>query len=101
MLAYFPIAVTLPRKRIHSERKGHSMFRVKRFSPVAFFVLIVLSSPLALAQQVKQYTIEQFMNTMRIGGSSFSADEKSILFDTNQTGILDRKSTRLNSSHIP
>ena len=64
------------------------MFRVKRFSPVAFFVLIVLSSPLALAQQVKQYTIEQFMNTMRIGGSSFSADEKSILFDTNQTGIF-------------
>ena len=64
------------------------MFRVKRFSPVAFFVLIVLSSPLAVAQQVKQYTIEQFMNTMRIGGSSFSADEKSILFDTNQTGIF-------------
>ena len=64
------------------------MFRVKRFSPVAFFVLIVLSSQLAVAQQVKQYTIEQFMNTMRIGGSSFSADEKSILFDTNQTGIF-------------
>ena len=37
---------------------------------------------------VKQYTIEQFMNTVRIGGSSFSADEKSILFHSNRTGIF-------------
>jgi hypothetical protein len=37
---------------------------------------------------VKQYTIEQFMDTTRIGGSSFSADEKSILFHSNKTGIF-------------
>jgi dipeptidyl aminopeptidase/acylaminoacyl peptidase len=37
---------------------------------------------------VKQYTIEQFMNTTRLGGSSFSADEKSILFSSNKTGIF-------------
>ena len=37
---------------------------------------------------VKQYTIEQFMGTTRIGGSSFSADEKSILFHNNKSGIF-------------
>ena len=37
---------------------------------------------------VKEYTIEQFMNTVRIGGSSFSADDKSILFHNNKTGIF-------------
>lgn len=35
----------------------------------------------------KQYTIEQFMNTTAVGGASFSADEKEILFHSNQTGI--------------
>ena len=40
------------------------------------------------AQPVKEYTIEQFMNTVRIGGSSFSSDEKSILFHNNKSGIF-------------
>ena len=40
------------------------------------------------AHDVKQYTIEQFMDTLRIGGSSFSPDEKSILFFSNKTGIF-------------
>jgi dipeptidyl aminopeptidase/acylaminoacyl peptidase len=39
-------------------------------------------------RQVKQYTIEQFMNTTRVFGSSFSPDEKSILFSSNKTGIF-------------
>ena len=38
--------------------------------------------------QVKQYTIEQFMNTVRVGGGSFSSDEKSILFHSNKSGIF-------------
>ena len=38
-------------------------------------------------REVKQYTIEQFMNTVSIGGGSFSADEEKILFSSNQTGI--------------
>jgi dipeptidyl aminopeptidase/acylaminoacyl peptidase len=37
---------------------------------------------------MKQYTIEQFMATTRLGGASFSADEKSILFHSNKTGIF-------------
>ena len=36
----------------------------------------------------RQYTIEQFMATTRLGGASFSADEKSILFHSNKTGIF-------------
>lgn len=42
----------------------------------------------AETRTVKQYTIEQFMGTTRIGGSSFSADEKSILFHSNKSGIF-------------
>ncbi|MCI0690597.1 S9 family peptidase [candidate division KSB1 bacterium] len=37
---------------------------------------------------VKQYAIEQFMNTTRIFGSSFSPDEKTLLFSSNKTGIF-------------
>ncbi len=62
--------------------------------PLLILVLLVVNTGTALAQQknsatpVKEYTIEQFMNTVRIGGSSFSADEKSILFHSNKTGIF-------------
>jgi dipeptidyl aminopeptidase/acylaminoacyl peptidase len=38
-------------------------------------------------RQVKQYTIEQFMNTEAIGGASFSHDEKLILYSSKKTGI--------------
>ena len=57
------------------------------------FSLIVAAST-AFAQQkktaapVKEYTIEQFMNTVRIGGSSFSSDENLILFHNNKSGIF-------------
>lgn len=64
----------------------------KRFLVVVLTVLIAASA--AVAQQkkpaspVKEYTIEQFMNTVRIGSSSFSSDDKSILFHSNKTGIF-------------
>jgi dipeptidyl aminopeptidase/acylaminoacyl peptidase len=38
-------------------------------------------------KEVKQYSIEQFMNTTSIFGSSFSFDEKNILFSSNESGI--------------
>src|SRR4030095_9921174 len=40
------------------------------------------------AQSVKQYTIDQFMATTRVGGAAFSNDEKEILFHSNQSGIF-------------
>ena len=49
--------------------------------------LIFFSCQKSEHRAVKQYTIEQFMNTVSIMGSSFSADEKTILFSSNQTGI--------------
>jgi dipeptidyl aminopeptidase/acylaminoacyl peptidase len=36
----------------------------------------------------KQYTIEQFMATVSVGGASFSADEQRVLFSSNETGIF-------------
>ena len=69
------------------------MKHFKSLAPVALLVLGLACLQVALAQQPgkhspKQYTIEQFMNTVRMGGSSFSADEKSILFHTNKSGIF-------------
>lgn len=39
-------------------------------------------------REVKQYTIEQFMNTVDIFGSALSPDEQKILFSSNQAGIF-------------
>jgi dipeptidyl aminopeptidase/acylaminoacyl peptidase len=40
------------------------------------------------SRAVRRYTIEQFMDTVRVGGSSFSEDEKQVLFHSNKTGIF-------------
>jgi dipeptidyl aminopeptidase/acylaminoacyl peptidase len=61
------------------------MTRAKYFSLLALTFLLLLTP---VAAQQKEYTIEQFMNTVRIGNSSFSADEKSILFHSNKSGIF-------------
>ncbi|MEO5722479.1 MAG: S9 family peptidase [Chthoniobacterales bacterium] len=45
---------------------------------------------------VKQYTIEQFMDTTKIGGGAFSFDEKSVLFHSNKSGIFN-----VYSLHVP
>src|SRR4029450_7088783 len=56
----------------------------------SLILMLLIAAPAAAHKKtspVKEYTIEQFMNTVRIGGSSFSSDEKSILFHNNKTGI--------------
>jgi dipeptidyl aminopeptidase/acylaminoacyl peptidase len=73
----------------------------RRFAP-AFTALVVLATLLQLPafgqtgkgsssapanRAVKQYTIEQFLNTTSMRGSSFSPDDKSILFSSNKSGI--------------
>src|SRR5215203_2617381 len=57
---------------------------------VTLFTLIIATTAVAQPKKppVKEYTIEQFMNTVRIGGSSFSSDEKSLLFHNNKSGIF-------------
>ncbi|MEP7155027.1 MAG: S9 family peptidase [Betaproteobacteria bacterium] len=42
----------------------------------------------ATAKTPKRYTIEQFLATTNYNGASFSADEKRILFNSNETGIF-------------
>jgi len=47
-----------------------------------------MAGPQTKVSEPRQYTIEQFMSTVRVGGSSFSSDEKSILFHSNKSGIF-------------
>ena len=60
--------------------------------------IVVISSSVALAQSpsntavavkrpLKQYTMEQFLDTTSIQGGFFSADESRLLFSSNKTGI--------------
>jgi len=49
--------------------------------------LFAAAAPAPAARPSKQYPIEQFMNTVAVGGASFSADEKEILFWSDETGI--------------
>ena len=61
-------------------------------SIVSFFTFALIVVLLACQSKpehrpMKQYTIEQFMQTVSIGGSSFSHDEKRILFHSNKSGI--------------
>ncbi len=54
------------------------------------FLLVTLAATSALHAKTrpsKQYTIEQFMNTIAVGGASFSPDEKEILFSSDESGI--------------
>jgi len=57
------------------------------FSLVVFCAVTFFTCQKSDYREVNQYTIEQFMNTVSIGGSSFSADEGMILFSSNRTGI--------------
>jgi dipeptidyl aminopeptidase/acylaminoacyl peptidase len=64
---------------------------------VAFLLVPALVLVIAVPSRVhaqagkrpsKQYTIEQFMATTSVTGASFSADEKRLLYSSNQTGIF-------------
>ena len=60
-----------------------------------FFYLVVITTFFQFScavqseksREVKQYTIEQFMNTTNIGGGTFSADKQEILLTSDQSGI--------------
>lgn len=68
----------------------------QKFKPVILFLALLLMATSAAAQkgkeaaprEVRQYTIEQFMDTTKIQGSAFSPDEKAILFSSNKSGIF-------------
>ena len=52
---------------------------------VALMTVIVFNG--CDSREIKQYSIDQFMNTTSIFGSSFSHDDKLILFSSNATGV--------------
>jgi dipeptidyl aminopeptidase/acylaminoacyl peptidase len=66
----------------------------------AFLLLLSLALPVLAQQpaakppaksqprQAKQYTIQQFMDTLRIGGASFSPDEKQVAYSSNKSGVF-------------
>ncbi|HUR81739.1 MAG TPA: prolyl oligopeptidase family serine peptidase, partial [Thermoanaerobaculia bacterium] len=60
---------------------------MKRALSLLFLLTLVPAAFAAKARPSKQYTIEQFMNTVAVSGASFSPDEKEILFSSDETGI--------------
>jgi dipeptidyl aminopeptidase/acylaminoacyl peptidase len=50
--------------------------------------------------EVKQYTIEQFMNKISMYGSSFSYDEKSVLFTSDKSGIYNAYTVEVESGKL-
>ena len=71
------------------------MTRSARVGAVVCSLGLTLDAGAAAAQDVrsaaprapKEYTIEQFLDTVAIRGASFSADESRILFSSDRTGI--------------
>ena len=57
-----------------------------KFKPIIGINLFFLFF-IGCADQHIEYSIEAFMNTVSIRGSSFSPDEKTILFSSDKTGI--------------
>jgi dipeptidyl aminopeptidase/acylaminoacyl peptidase len=55
------------------------------------FILAIFGANILFADSekaVKQYTIEQFLTTTSISGSSFSHDDSQILFTSNKSGVF-------------
>lgn len=63
------------------------MKRLLFISLSLFLSLVILGCQDSGYREVSQYTIEQFMNTTSIFGSTFSHDEKHILFTSDESGI--------------
>src|SRR5262245_43227572 len=74
--------------RHHSHRTPRLSAALAALAAVSIAALAAAPATAAPARPTKQYTIEQFMDTLRITGASFSPDESKILFSSNQTGIF-------------
>jgi len=60
-----------------------------RHATCSLALLLASASAAQQARRVpRQYTIDQFMNVVRVAGASFSADEKRVLFSSNRSGIF-------------
>jgi len=60
-----------------------------RHATCSLALLLASASAAQQARRVpRQYTIDQFMNVVRVAGASFSPDEKRVLFSSNRSGIF-------------
>src|SRR5688572_31181156 len=73
------------------------VMQFRRAALIAAAVALVVSgvSAQSTKRPQKQYSIEQFMNTVSVAGSSFSPDESRILFSSNKTGIWNLYTVRV------
>ena len=55
---------------------------------ILFLSMVIISCQKSDYKEVNKYSIEQFMNTTSIFGSSFSSDESNILFTSDKSGIF-------------
>ena len=83
VLAYLPVALLAQRPATEQRPDISDKALITKSTPEAKG-----SASPEKDKAVKQYTIEQFMNTTRVGGSAFAADEQSILFHSNKSGIF-------------
>lgn len=61
---------------------------MKKLAILLFVIPVVLiSCDREETKEVKKYSIEQFMDNISVYGSSFSPDEKKILFTSNESGV--------------
>jgi len=68
---------------------------MKYLTPVSFVFMLNIFG--GCAKQHVEYSIEEFMNTTSYSGSSFSPDERSILFTSNKSGIYNAFKVDINS----
>ncbi len=61
---------------------------VETGDPAAITQEPVESTAAATSPEIPRYSIEQFMDTERIGGASFSPDGQRILFSSNRSGVF-------------
>lgn len=64
------------------------------------FVFIFMTCQKSSYKEVKQYSIEQFIDVTSIFGSSFSPDEKDILFTSDRSGIYNAYIISVDGSNI-
>lgn len=64
-------------------------------------VQLLLAGPVPKPAAVRKYSIEQFMKTIRFGGSDISPDEQTVLFSSNQDGVFNLYEVPFNGTGQP